>query len=176
MYFQEIKTARLRLRPFGPDDVDDVHRLWREPEVRRYLWDDELISRERAAAVIEESIAAYESGGLGLWGVFRHDEELLVGFCGFWFFHEPPQLQLLYGIAPEHWGRGLATEAARAMMKYGFEELSFERIEASADAPHLASLRVMEKAGMRFEKRVCANGLDTVYYAAARSEFEGDAV
>ena len=99
-------------------------------------------------------------------------EEALIGFCGFWFFHEPPRLELLYGIAPAYWNRGLATEAARAMMRYGFEELSFERIEASTDAANLASSKVMERAGMSFWKREPTNGLDTVYYAISREAFD----
>jgi ribosomal-protein-alanine N-acetyltransferase len=106
--------------------------------------------------------------------VLPREEDTLIGFCGFWFFYDPPELQLLYGISPDRWGKGLATEIARAMIRYGFEEHSFDRIIASADAPNLASLRVMEKAGMTFEKRVCINGLDLVYYALAREAFHPD--
>lgn len=175
MNLPEIKTARLRLRPFTLNDVDDIHRLWIDPDVRKYLWDDEVISRERAASAIDASIAHFESDGLGLWAVFPHGENRLIGFCGFWFFHDPPQLQLLYGIAPSHWGKGFATEVAKAMIRYGFEKHSFDRIEASADVPNLASLRVMEKAGMHFQKRVCASGLDTVYYVISRGELRADA-
>jgi len=140
--------------------------------VRKYLWDDEVISREQVASVVDESISLFEASNFGLWGVFPREEETLAGFCGYWFFHDPPQLQLLYGIAPRQWGGGLATEAARAMIRYGFEELLFDRIIASADAPNQASLRVMEKAGMRFDKRLLVNGLDTVYYTISREEFQ----
>ena len=71
---------------------------------------------------------------------------------------------------PEHWSRGLATEAAKAMIQFGFEQLGFERIIASADAPNVASHRVMEKAGMAFDKRVTVDGLDTVYYSVVREK------
>jgi ribosomal-protein-alanine N-acetyltransferase len=84
----------------------------------------------------------------------------LIGFCGFWHFHEPPELELLYGIAPDHWHKGLATEAANAMIRYGFDVLRFERIVASTDAANTASVRVMERAGLRFWKREMTNGLD----------------
>ena len=172
MKSQTIETARLRLRPLVRSDVDDLHRLWVDPDVRKYLWDDEVISRERAEAIIEASLTSFEADGFGLWAVLPRDEDLLIGFCGFWFFHEPPKLELLYGIAPTHWKRGLATEVVRALLRYGFAELSFERIEASTDALNLASQRVMEKAGMVFEKREYRDGLDTVYYALSREEFE----
>jgi ribosomal-protein-alanine N-acetyltransferase len=166
-----IATARLQLRPFTLDDADDLHRLWTEPGVRQYLWDDEVIPRERTKSIIEISLASFETHGFGLWAVLPKAEAALIGFCGFWFFHEPPKLELLYGIAPAYWNRGLASEAAEAMMRYGFEELKFERIEASTDAANLASTRVMKRAGMNFWKREPTNGLDTIYYAISREAF-----
>lgn len=166
-----IETTRLRLRPFTLDDVDDLHRLWTEPGVRQYLWDDEIIPRERAESIILSSLASFETNGYGLWALLTALEDALIGFCGFWSFHDPPRLELLYGITPAYWNQGLATEAARAMIRYGFEELSFERIEASTDAANLASSRVMERAGMSFWRREHTNGLETVYYAISREAF-----
>jgi RimJ/RimL family protein N-acetyltransferase len=72
---------------------------------------------------------------------------------------------LLYGIEPAYWHRGLATEASSAILKYGFDELSFKRIEASTDAGNQTSVRVMQRLGMTFWKRELTNGLDTIYYA-----------
>jgi RimJ/RimL family protein N-acetyltransferase len=174
MRLSRIETARLRLRPFTLDDVDDLHRLWTEPGVRQYLWDGEVIPRERAESIIKTSLALFEAQGFGLWVVLPEMDEALIGFCGFWYFHEPPKLELLYGIAPAYWNKGLATEAARAMIRHGFEELSFVRIEASTDAANLASLRVMEQAGMSFLKRELSNGLDTIYYDISREAFDRD--
>jgi ribosomal-protein-alanine N-acetyltransferase len=151
-------------------DVDDLHRLFTQPEVRKYLWDDEIIPRERTASIVERSLGSFGTHGSGLWAVSFVDSQALVGFCGFLQVHEPPQLQLLYGMAPEHWNRGLATEAAIAMIRHGFEVLGFDRIDASTDAPNTASIRVMERAGMRFWKREMTNGLDTIYYAIDRTQ------
>jgi RimJ/RimL family protein N-acetyltransferase len=63
----EIHTPRLRLRPYRVEDVDDLYRLWTNPEVRRYLWDDVIISREQAASVVRASIACFEIHGFGQW-------------------------------------------------------------------------------------------------------------
>jgi ribosomal-protein-alanine N-acetyltransferase len=172
MKLPEIETARLRLRPFTPDDVDGLYCLWIDRDVRRYLWDDEVIPRERVATLIDESLASFGTSGFGLWAVFPYGEYVLVGFCGFWHFHDPPHLELLYGIAPAYWNRGFATEIASAMIRYGFDELGFERIDASTDAPNRPSIRVMEKAGMKFEKRVDTRGFETVYYSIWREAFE----
>jgi ribosomal-protein-alanine N-acetyltransferase len=126
-----------------------------------------------AGSVINDSVAYFQKNGTGLWAVYPRGEDTLIGFCGYWFFHDPPQLELLYGIATSHWGTGLATEAAKRMIKYGFEVLSFDRIVASTDAPNLASVRVMEKAGMSFDRQETTNGLDTIYYAITKEAFCG---
>jgi ribosomal-protein-alanine N-acetyltransferase len=164
----KIETERLHLTPLSPDDLPGMHSVWIEPGVRRFLWDDEIISKEHAAEVIDESVRLFEAEGLGLWSVRPRGEARIIGFGGFWFFHDPPELQILYGLTEANWNRGFATEIARAVIRYGFEELGLERIEASADAPNLSSLRVMEKSGMFFDKRVDKNGLDTVYYSITR--------
>jgi ribosomal-protein-alanine N-acetyltransferase len=160
-----IETARLQMRPLALSDLDDLHRLFTDPGVRRFLLDDQIVSREWTEAEIISSMKLFESDGHGMWAVCEKGEGALVGFCGYRFFNDPAELQLLYGIAPEYWSRGLTTEAAKAMIRYAFSELRFTRIVASADAPNLASFRVMEKAGMKFEKRVTIEGRDTIYYA-----------
>ena len=163
------------MRPYTPADVDVLHQLWTDPEVRRHLWDDEVIQRERADEEVQNSMALFQSHGFGQWAVFDRGAEELIGFCGYRFFHEPPELQLLYGLAPSHWGRGLATEAARAMIAYGFEQLEFDEVVGSTDYANHASVRVMEKCGMSFEKRAEVDGLDTVYYRILRKGFDGGA-
>jgi [ribosomal protein S5]-alanine N-acetyltransferase len=167
-----LSTTRLTLRPFTLADVNALHRLWNEPGVRKYLWDDEPVSKGRVESIIETSQSIFETEGSGLWGVFPVAEHGLIGFAGFWKFHDPPVLELLYGIAPDYWNCGLATEAANAILKYGFEELPLDRIEASTDAANEASTRVMQRLGMTFWKRELTNGLDTIYYAISREAFE----
>jgi ribosomal-protein-alanine N-acetyltransferase len=155
------------------DDVDEIHRIWTDAGVRKYLWDDELISREETASVIEKSMEYFQAKDFGLWAVSPREQESIIGFCGYWFFHEPPQLELLYGIITDQWGKGFAPEAATAMLRLGFEELGFYEVIASTDAPNTASVRVMEKLGMSFLKRQNSEGLDTIYYSMKREDFSG---
>ncbi len=172
MDFTRIETARLFLRPYTRDHLDALHRLWTDPDVRRYLFDDEIMERAWVAAEIEHSLACFEAHGFGQWAMFLKGHDALIGFGGYRFFHEPPKLQLLYGLAPAYWGQGLAAEAAHAMIRYGFEALRFDEIIASTDTPNEASIRVMEKAGMTFQKRLLLDGLDTIYYVISRATFE----
>jgi ribosomal-protein-alanine N-acetyltransferase len=169
-----IRTARLSLQPLTLDDLDSIHALWTNPGVRRFLFDDQIISFEQAAAEINDSIARFEAHGCGLWGARLRQQPELIGFCGFRFFHDPPQLQLLYGFHPDHWSKGFATEAARAMIRFGFEQAGLDFVIASADAPNLASLGVMERAGMSFDRRETVNEMDTVYYRLDRRNFSAD--
>jgi ribosomal-protein-alanine N-acetyltransferase len=174
MMIQAIKTKRLSLRPFTLADVDEIHQLWIEPSVRKYLWDDKIIPGEKAREVIAKSIELFNEKGFGLWAVTFHEQSTIIGFCGYWHFHEPPELEILHGISPEHWGKNLATEIAHAMLQFGFQYLKFDEIIASADAPNAASFRVMEKTGMQFLKRENKKGLDTIFYSIVKSDFQID--
>jgi len=169
----DLRTARLHLRPLAPPDLDAFHALLTQPGVRRYLLDDEVIPREQAQSFIDTSIRSFDAHGYGLWSATAAGDDALIGFCGFWQFHDPPKLELLYGLGDRHRRQGLATEMARAMIQYGFDTLRFARIEASTDAPNLASVAVMERAGMTFWKRELTNGLDTIYYAVSAPEKSG---
>jgi [ribosomal protein S5]-alanine N-acetyltransferase len=172
--FLEIKTQRLKLRPLTMDDLDALHQIWTDAGVRKYLWDDEVISLEETASVIEKSVEYFRARGFGLCAVLPLDDNRIIGFCGYWFFHEPPQLELLYGIITDQWGKGFAPEAANAMLQYGFEHLGFQEVLASTDGANAASVRVMEKLGMSFSKRKDSNGLDTIFYSLKREEFQND--
>jgi len=166
-----LETARLLLRPCTADDLDALHRLWTDPDVRRYLFDDRIIPREQAEATIRSSLASFPAHGFGLWVVRRTGEDAIVGFCGLSLTGEPPEVELLYGLAPSAWGQGLATEAARAVLRYGFAELRLARITAGADVPNVASLRVLEKLGMTFTRRTRTEYGEVLYFAVTREEF-----
>ncbi|HEX4946435.1 MAG TPA: GNAT family N-acetyltransferase [Blastocatellia bacterium] len=166
-----LTTARLQLRPSTTADIDDLHRLWTNPGVRKYLWDDEVILREVAAEVVASSLADFAAHGFGHWVAMWKDQSELIGWAGLRRFGEPPEVEVLYGFFPEFWGQGLAVEATRAILRFGFEEIGLERIYAGTDPPNTASVRVMEKAGMRFDKRTQINGLEAIYYVISRADY-----
>lgn len=122
---------------------------------------------------IAGSDARFGVSGAGLWSARLRHAPRIIGFAGFRPFFEPPQLQLLYGLLPEYQGRGLATEAARAMCGYAFRRLGFSRVAASIDAPNVASARVLERLGMTIRNSTGEAPLDTVHYGLERSAWEG---
>jgi [ribosomal protein S5]-alanine N-acetyltransferase len=170
----EIETAQLWLRPLAPKDLDAIHSVWVEPGVRKYLWDDERIPRERAEAVLAGSVESFGSDGFGTWAVIHKENGELIGFCGFWSLEDEPEIELLYGISTPYWGMRFATEAARAAIRYGFEEVGFDRILGITDTENVASRRVLEKIGMKFEKRISREGRDETHYEIRREEFRPD--
>ncbi len=167
----ELTSARLRLRPVEDGDVEAMHRLWTDADVRRFLWDDVIIPRERAAATVAASITDFTARGYGLWGVWLISTGKLAGFCGF-RSTEAGLPELLYGLGPTYWGHGFATEAARAALVYGFRTLGFTRVVAATDVPNRTSMRVLERLGMTLERRGSLNGLDTFFYSLSSRVFD----
>ena len=167
----DLTTERTRLRPLTIDDVDVAHALWTDPAVRKYLWDDVIIDRERAAEVVAASSEAFEARGYGLWLVHLKESGEPIGFCGL----RPADSgapELLYGLWPHWWGRGLAAEAAHAVLGYAFSVLGHHVVEGATDPPNPASVRVMERLGMTCIRRGTLNGLDTLFYHVTRETFE----
>jgi RimJ/RimL family protein N-acetyltransferase len=164
-----LTTARLRLRPCESPDVDALHTLWRDPDVRRYLLDDREISRAEAAAFISDFLQAAEAHGLGLWMVELPGDGTLVGFAALRQIENTPHVEVYYGLAPAHWGSGYATEAARALLNYGFDVLGLERIWARTDTPNAASMRVAKRLGM--QPADDPGGTSLVSYVIERARF-----
>lgn len=168
-----LGTPRLILRPWELGDTDALHALWTSPDVRRYLWDDVVISRERAEETVREAIDLAAREDLGQWLVLDRASGMVAGFCGL-IRREPEEApELLYGLSPEWWGRGLATEAAQAVLDYGFNRLKCARITAATDPPNEASQRVMQRLGMCFTHRGTLNGLETLFFEIRRRSQRG---
>lgn len=151
-----IETPRLVLTPAGADDVDALHGLWIDPDVRRYLWDDAVISRERAAEAVHASRASFDARGFGIW-IARLRSGPLAGFAGLRALDD--DVELLVGIAPHLWKQRLGAEAAGAVLRFAFDRLGLTRVIGQADPPNLASIRLMESLGMRPIGRVVTDGL-----------------
>lgn len=165
-----LRTSRLRLRPLGRADLGEIHALWVDPDVRRYLWDGLEISVDAASDVLSSTERHFRQRRYGIWGVHALDAAALIGFAGArpWPTGEP---ELLYGLQRTSWGRGLATEAGEAVLAHLFETLGHPRVVAATDPPNAASIRVMERLGMTFDERIEMHGLDTVVYRLSRERW-----
>ena len=168
-----LTTDRLRLRPLTDADVDAMHALWTDPDVLRYLLDGEVMSRQWTSETVHESVSTFAENGLGLWAIERPDFGDIIGFCGLRIDPPKPEAGLLYGLLPAFWGRGLATEAARAMLAYGFNGLGLKRIIAGVDSPNAGSVNVLGKLGMQLESKEPGPFGETYWYGMSIDAYAG---
>jgi ribosomal-protein-alanine N-acetyltransferase len=170
-----IETARLRLRPFTAADAPDHARIYAKPEVTQFLAGGpfgEEVAAQRSRAALDLFISHWAQHGFGVWAVIDRQEGALIGQCGLKYLPDRPEVEILYALDTPYWGRGLATEAARAALRYGFEVVALERIVAVAKPEHRASHHVMEKLGLTYEGMVeVYGGIRAVLYAVSRAAF-----
>ncbi len=164
-----LRTLRLDLEPFVVSDLASFHALSTEPGVRRYLWDDEVITLDRAREALEASDRLWTEKGYGLFAIRVRDAAPLVGYAGLWDMPGHPDGELLYALGTTWWGRGYATEASVAIMRDAVSRLGLREVIASTDPPNVASIRVMQRLGMELLRREVIGGLDTVFYRIAAS-------
>lgn len=165
----EIETERLRLRILTPHDLDALADMYSDTDVMRYLAMGLPVSRDETALHLERLIGNWKRLGFGRWAITDKSSGEFVGYSGFGIYDH--RLELNYGIIKKDWGKGYATEAAQACLRYGFEEFGFEYVAAVARAENLASIQVMKKLGMKYEKELRRIGFDYSSYIIRKDEF-----
>lgn len=143
-----IETERLGLREFSPADAVHFYHLNADPEVIKYTGDPPFGSIGDARGFLEK-YDAYEKAGYGRWAVILKDTEEFIGWCGLKYLPELDETDIGFRFFQKHWGKGYATEAAIACVDYGFKTLKLKRIVGRAMSANLASVRVLEKAGLK---------------------------
>ena len=138
------RAGRLRLRPPAGDDADAVRRLRQDAAVMRFLGG--VVDDAEARLRFARDLRHWDEHGYGLCVV--EVDGGFAGLAGFRHFEGDPDLSYL--LARDQWGRGLATEAARACLAWGFDVIGAELVRAMTDPGHRASQRVLTKAGLRY--------------------------
>lgn len=168
-YMPSIETDRLLLRMIRADDLDLFASLLSDPDVVKYVGNGKPAGREEAARALESIIKHWETHGFGRWAVVDKSSGEFIGFGGLRSLFGTPEV--VYHLAKSHWGKGYATELARAALRFGFEERGFDRIVAIAKPQNAGSIHVMDKLGLRFEREARYYDLDVVQYEISRQEF-----
>lgn len=174
-----LNTERLTLRWMAPRDVTAHYAVYSDAEVARYWsrgpW-SEIAEAEAALAAI---IAGYADGSALRLGIELRATGQLIGNVSLHHFEEASRrCELGYALARDYWGGGYVTEALRALIGHGFEQLNLNRIEADIDPRNLGSARVLEKLGFRKEgympERWIVQGepADTVWYGLLRRDWK----
>jgi ribosomal-protein-alanine N-acetyltransferase len=164
------ETERLLLRELTPDDLDAYAAMNADSEVTRYLGSGRTRTRIETLAEIEYVLRMYAEHGYGLWATVRKDDGVFIGRCGLlnWHLDGRDEVEVAYGLARAHWGRGYATEAARAVREWAFAYLDVPRLISLVVPENEASKNVARKNGMRLESESSLRGIRVEVYAIAR--------
>lgn len=147
-----IETERLIIREITLEDKEALFRLHANPSVQKYTGEPVVKSMEEIKTAIESRIIDYTQYGFGRWATVLKSGNQFVGWAGLAYLPEFDEIDLGYRFLPEYWGLGIAMEASRAILNYGFDSLKLKKIIAIAMKENKASIRVMEKVGMEFDK------------------------
>ena len=169
-----LETDRLIMRRMTLDDKEELFKMDSDPEVQKYTGDRIIKSVEEIETRLTGiSFKDYELYGYGRLGVQIKGTDRLIGWAGLKYLPEFDQVDLGYRFMKEHWGKGYATEASLAVLEYGFNELNLDAIIAIAEPEHKASIKIMEKVGMKFQKHApyIEGEEDAVWYELKKSEY-----
>lgn len=156
------ETSRLILRQFRLDDLEAMNAVYRDAEVMRY--GDGVQSPARVRAWIGDWIEKYYlQWGFGMWAVMEKKTAVVIGYCGLSQFPgrcAEGETEIGFRLARRHWGCGFATESAMAVRDHAFAELRLPCLIALIAPANVASIRVAEKIGMRYEREAMLAGYD----------------
>ncbi|MEZ4687791.1 MAG: GNAT family N-acetyltransferase [Bacteroidia bacterium] len=150
-----LHTARLIIRPFTMDDIEPSFRMNLDAEVSKYTGDGGVVSKkELERRIVEDVMGDYCKHGFGRMAVGLKGGPDFIGFAGMKYLEDLDEVDLGFRFMREYWGKGIATEAAKACLDYGFGELGLKRIIDMVLPENGASIRVLEKCGFVFEKEM----------------------
>jgi ribosomal-protein-alanine N-acetyltransferase len=177
MLLPTIETGRLLLRMYKPEELEIVYQMLADKDVTRFYPEGFSITREEVLSSMPRRLEKWRTQGFGQFGVFENANENLIGYCGLQPFDNLPEIEIYYGFFKGFWGRGIATEAAKAVLRFGFEESKLEKIAAGTHPDNIASQKVLLKIGLEQKeglKRIY--NTDSVYFLITKENYQPDAV
>jgi RimJ/RimL family protein N-acetyltransferase len=171
----EIETERLGLRQATTNDLEDwAARIFADPDVIRFMPKRDMTPYARAERALNNYNRLWEQHKIGGWVVKDKINNQLIGSCEIEYLDETDEYELGYCYAKTYWGKGIASEAARAVVRYGFETAGLERIIAVVVPENKASWRALEHIGFAYEKMANYYDLDVVFYMLTRDQYQAD--
>ena len=164
----QLTTERLILTPMSSGDLEVFHTINTDPFVRKYLWDDEEIPIAVSEEILQEVEKRFREENWGLWKIESGSDKECLGYTGLWYFFDEDQPQLLFALLPQHAGKGYATEAARKIIDYAFNQLGYTYLIAATDPPNQASINACMRLGMKLVEQKEVDGKVTLFYSLDR--------
>jgi ribosomal-protein-alanine N-acetyltransferase len=153
MNINTLETSRLIIREFNLEDAEAVYEFGSNAEVQKHTGNPLLTSLDEAAALIKNVFQAdYHKHGFGRWAVIYKPDNKVIGFAGLKFLEHNQEIDLGYRFLPNYWNLGIATEASKPIVEYGFKALNLDKIIGVVMQSNPASVRVLEKLGFEYYK------------------------
>lgn len=165
-----FETERLILRKFTETEVDAVYAMRSDADLMRFIREPQT-DRAEAESWIKLVSSRWETEKIGFCAVIEKSSHKFAGWCGLWRLKETDETEVGYALLKDFRGRGYASEASEAFLKYGFETLNLKEIVAVARAENRASRRVMERLGMTYDYTGKFYERELVHYSITREEF-----
>jgi ribosomal-protein-alanine N-acetyltransferase len=165
-----FETERLSFRHLTMDDLDNLFALYHAPDVRKY-YSEGIPNYEETRRELEWIVSeCYPTYGFGMWATILKETGKFIGRCGLcpMDIEGKEEIEVAYMLDSQYWGQGLATEAAKAILRFGFEQVRLSRLISVINPDNIASARVAEKMGMRLEIDGDMNGEPTLLYSIDR--------
>lgn len=168
-----LETKRLILRITELSDLDNLIVLRGDPDVMKYIGNGTIQTEEEVKRFLQLAMQYQKKHGFGFCSVFEKNSGTFIGQAG--LFHlglndEQPEIEIAYRLHKEFWGKGYATELTRAIIQWGFEHLSIERLVTFIDPENIRSRRVLEKAGMTNTGKVKYNDKEVRCYEIYKAD------
>ena len=158
-----LETKRLYLREFIASDGFHFYHLNNDLDVVKYTGNSAFESLEDAMIFIK-NYSDYKQNGFGRWAVCLKTTNEFLGWCGLKYEEEKDEIDLGFRFYKKHWGIGFATEAAKACINYGFKSLNISKIVGRAYVENTASIQVLKKCNLQFEKEFIYDNQPTHLY------------
>lgn len=165
MSAHRLETTRLLFCPWESADWLAFKPIATDPLVMKYISSGNPWPDEKIIELVDHQIRHLQAHGFCLWKLLLKKNHRLLGFCGLQPLDDLPGIEIGWWVANDQWGQGLATEAARCVLQDGFNRIGLSRIVAVALRENRASIRIMEKLGMRFEGEVSHRGCPVDLYS-----------
>jgi ribosomal-protein-alanine N-acetyltransferase len=149
--FPELETKRLKLRQLEPDDAAAIFRIFADAEVTRFHDLDTFTDLEQAGRLIAKQDDRFEQMSGVRWGLARKMDGLVIGTCGYVFNEAHASAGLGYELGRPYWRQGFMSEALRAVIRFGFERLGLNRIQALVMPGNAASASLLQSLGFQDE-------------------------
>jgi ribosomal-protein-alanine N-acetyltransferase len=172
MNIPSISTPRLLLRPWTLEDGEAWFNILQEPDILRYFPNPNPPARFKADAYIKHHLTHWMHNGYGHWAIVTPEDGRVIGWNGLEYLTELGEVEVAYLLTKRVWGRGYASEAARAAIRFGFETAGLSAIIGLVHPDNIASIRVLQKCGLTLADQIMLWGMGMSRYRILRTAYD----